>query len=289
MRRMTPPVREGTPAAVHASPIADGLHPRLRPNLRPRVQRGLVIGVAASLVLAFTGAFRTDQIALLPRLGYWFSVVMAGSMLGLLITAAVQAWGRLARWYWLEMAFAALLISLPLTFIVVVASVLCFGQFPITPATLAGFFTAVFPVSLVMTIINMSTAPQVSPPTAEPEPPPAPPAAPPPVTMPAALAERLPARLRAGRLLALAAEDHYLRVHTDLGNDLVLMRMADAVALLAEVPGARVHRSWWVARAAVTGTNRDGDRLFLTLETGLSAPVSRAERARLTAAGWLQA
>jgi hypothetical protein len=288
---MKPPVREGTPAAVHVSPIADRLHPKLRPNLRPnlrpRVQRGLVIGVAASLVLAFTGAFHTDQIALLPRLGYWFSVVMAGSMLGLLITAAVQAWGRLARWYWLEMAFAALLISLPLTFIVVVASVLCFGQFPITLPTLAGFFTAVFPVSLVMTIINMSTAPQVAPPTAEPEPPPAPPAAPPPVTMPAALAERLPARLRAGRLLALAAEDHYLRVHTDLGNDLVLMRMADAVALLADVPGARVHRSWWVARAAVTGTSRDGDRLFLTLETGLAAPVSRAERARLAAAGWL--
>ncbi len=287
---MPPPVREEPPAAIHASPIAGPLGR----NLRPRVQRGLAIGTAAALVLAFTGAFRTDQVPLLPRLAYWFSVVMAGSLLGLLITAAVQIWGRLARWRWLEMALAALLIAVPLTFIVVVASVLFFGQIAINLPTLIGFFTVVFPISLVMTVINISTAPVLLPSPAQPTPEPPPPEPPlpnpppPAITMPAPLAERLPQRLRAGRLLALAAEDHYLRVHTDLGDDLVLMRMADAVALLADVPGARVHRSWWVARAAVTGQRRDGDRLFLTLETGLSAPVSRAERPRLAAAGWLQ-
>jgi DNA-binding LytR/AlgR family response regulator len=75
-------------------------------------------------------------------------------------------------------------------------------------------------------------------------------------------------------------------VFTDVGDDLVLMRMADAAALLADVPGARVHRSWWVARAAVTGTARDGDRTLLRLENGQTAPVSRSERARLSAAGW---
>ncbi len=296
---MPPPVRQEPPAAVHAAPNAA----RVQFNLRPRIRRGLAIGAAAALVMAFTGAFRTDQVPLAPRLGYWFSVIMAGSLLGLLITAAVQMWGRLARWRWLEMALAALLIALPLTFIVVVASALVFGPIAISLPTLLGFFTVVFPISLVMTIINITTAPvevPIAAPLADvaespaPDPPPAelppgepPPVEPLPVTMPAALAERLPPRLRAGRLLALAAEDHYLRVHTDLGDDLVLMRMADAVALLADVPGARVHRSWWVARAAVTGSRRDGDRLFLTLATGLAAPVSRAERPRLAAAGWL--
>jgi hypothetical protein len=253
--------------------------------LQPRVRRGLLIGTVAALVLAFTGAFRTDQVPLVPRLLYWLAVVQAGSVLGLLITAAVELWGRLARWRWLELAVAALLIAVPLTFVVVVASVLTFGQFPITADTLLGFFASVFPVSLVMTLINTSTATRVvlvpAPATAEP-PSPAPPSG----TLPAALAERLPARLRAGRLLALSAEDHYLRVHTDLGDDLVLMRMADAVALLADVPGARTHRSWWVARAAVSGTTRDGDRLLLTLSNGLSAPVSRTERPKLAAAGW---
>jgi hypothetical protein len=276
---MTPPVREGSSAAVHASPIAG--------MLRARVRRGLAIGVMAALVLAFTGAFRTDQIALGPRLAYWFTVILAGSALGLVITWAVQAWGRLARWRWAEMTLASLLIALPLTFIVVVASAISFGGMSIDVPTLLGFFGVVFPVSLVMTLINMTTATQIvvvndaPAPVAEPTALPALPAG-----LPAAFAERLPQRLRGGRLIALAAEDHYLRVFTDVGDDLVLMRMADAVALLADVPGARVHRSWWVARAAVTGTTRDGDRVLLTLENGQTAPVSRAERPKLAAAGW---
>jgi hypothetical protein len=264
--------------------------------MRPRVRRGLAIGVAAAALLAFTGAFRTDQIALLPRLGYWLAVILSGSALGLVITAAVQAWGGLARWRWAELALASLLIALPLTFIVVVASVLSFGQFAINPATLLGFFSVVFPVSLVMTWLNMASATPAPQAGAAPLAPPAPPpepvvapaaAAPSGAALPAAFAERLPLRLRSGRLLALAAEDHYLRVYTDAGDDLVLMRMADAVAMLADVPGARVHRSWWVARAAVTGSRRDGDRLALILENGLCAPVSRAERPGLVAAGWL--
>lgn len=298
---MTPPVRERHGPAVHASPIAGAL----QHSLRARVQRGLAIGVAAALVLAFTGAFRTDQVSLLPRLAYWLTVVLAGSALGLVITAAVQAWGGLARWRWAELVLASLLIALPLNFIVVVASALSFGQIPINLPTLLGFFTVVFPVSLVMTFINMATAATAPATTPLPAPEPmaaappanaAPPGAPPtghdqPLVpaagMPPAFAERLPLRLRAARLLALSAEDHYLRVHTDGGEDLVLMRMADAVALLADVPGARVHRSWWVARAAVTGSHREGDRLFLRLENGLNAPVSRAARADLIAAGWI--
>ena len=282
---MQPPVREGLPAAVHASPSAG--------TLRSRVRRGMSIGTMAALVLAFTGAFDTDQIALGPRLAYWLGVVLAGSALGLVITWAVQAWGGLARWRWAETGLASLLIALPLTFIVVVASAITFGPLTITAATVLGFFTIVFPVSLVMTLINWTTAAkegQAPAPEQAPEAPIQPAAgptrSPAAATLPAGFAERLPVQLRSGRLIALAAEDHYLRVFTDQGNDLVLMRMADAVTLLADVPGARVHRSWWVARAAVTGTTRDGDRMVLMLENGLSAPVSRTERPKLAAAGW---
>jgi DNA-binding LytR/AlgR family response regulator len=282
---MQPPVREGLPAAVHASPSAG--------TLRGRVRRGMSIGTMAALVLAFTGAFDTDQIALGPRLAYWLGVVLAGSALGLVITWAVQAWGGLARWRWAEIGLASLLIALPLTFIVVVASAITFGPLTITAATVLGFFTVVFPISLVMTLINWTTAAkegQALAPEQAPEAPVEPAAeptrSPAAATLPAGFAERLPEQLRSGRLIALAAEDHYLRVFTDQGNDLVLMRMADAVTLLADVPGARVHRSWWVARAAVTGTTRDGDRMVLMLENGLCVPVSRTERPKLAAAGW---
>ena len=39
---------------------------------------------------------------------------------------------------------------------------------------------------------------------------------------------RLPAKLAGADLWAVEAEDHYLRLHTSKGDDLILMRLADA-------------------------------------------------------------
>lgn len=97
--------------------------------------------------------------------------------------------------------------------------------------------------------------------------------------------ERLPAKL--GReLLCVKTEDHYLRVFTPLGDDLILLRMADAEAELAPLDGLRVHRSWWVARAAVASVARDGGKLTLALKNGLKVPVARTAVGALRAAGW---
>jgi DNA-binding LytR/AlgR family response regulator len=103
---------------------------------------------------------------------------------------------------------------------------------------------------------------------------------------PARFIERLPLHLRAGRLIAVQAEDHYLRVHTDLGSDLILMRLSDAVAELDGLEGAQTHRSWWVAKDAVRGVTRGDGRATLVLEGGLTAPVSRSYAATLREAGW---
>ena len=98
---------------------------------------------------------------------------------------------------------------------------------------------------------------------------------------PAAPAAPLPPLLdlmppeRRGELLALQAEDHYLRIYTSGGDTLVHRRLGDAVAEVAGIEGARVHRSWWVARAAVAASERDGDRLVLVLVNGLRVPISR--------------
>lgn len=82
-------------------------------------------------------------------------------------------------------------------------------------------------------------------------------------------------------------EDHYVRVHTAMGSELVLMPLTQAIGYLDGVEGLQVHRSWWVAKAAVTGVVEDGRNLRLTLTGGLSAPVSRARISRLRAAGWI--
>lgn len=101
------------------------------------------------------------------------------------------------------------------------------------------------------------------------------------------LGDRLPAALARARLLALQAEDHYLRVHTTAGETLIHMRLSEAVLCLGGVEGMQVHRSHWVARSALAGSERRDGRLFLRLEGGGLVPVSRSFRNRVLAAGWL--
>jgi hypothetical protein len=103
---------------------------------------------------------------------------------------------------------------------------------------------------------------------------------------PARFIERLPLRLRGARLIAVQAEDHYLRVHTEQGSDLILMRLSDALGELEGLEGAQTHRSWWVARDAVSGASRGDGRATLTLHGGLTAPVSRRYARALREAGW---
>lgn len=104
-------------------------------------------------------------------------------------------------------------------------------------------------------------------------------------TSPAFL-DRLPPRL--GRdLICLQMEDHYVRAHTPRGSDLILIPLKDAIAELSDTEGLQVHRSWWVARRAVTRPVASGRNLSLNLSNGLEVPVSRASVAKLRAAGWL--
>jgi DNA-binding LytR/AlgR family response regulator len=104
-----------------------------------------------------------------------------------------------------------------------------------------------------------------------------------PAAFPSAFLGRLPPAI--GRdIIALETEDHYLRVHALGGSALILMRMADAIALLDPRLGAQVHRRWWVAQAAVAGVRTEGQKLSLCLVNETLVPVGRtfsaAARAR---------
>lgn len=100
------------------------------------------------------------------------------------------------------------------------------------------------------------------------------------------LLDQLPVQLGSD-VIALEMEDHYVRVHTPLGSELVLMRLRDAMVHLTEIEGRQVHRSWWVARLAVEDVKRDGRNIRLLLPGGLEAPVSRAQVSELKDAGWI--
>ena len=93
--------------------------------------------------------------------------------------------------------------------------------------------------------------------------------------------------MRSAEIWAVEAEDHYLRLHTSAGQDLILLRMADAIAELEGQEGMQVHRSWWVARAAIVDARRGDGRATLTLKDGTEAPVSRTYAAELRRRGWI--
>lgn len=272
-------------------------------SVRRRAVRSLAIGVAAAVVMAYLGALGTGSAPFLHRLAYWATVILPGSVIGLAVYEMVRSWGRLADRRVIEIAVIAFLVSVPHSFMVIVASALFFGLSAITPELVLNFWLAVLVVSLVLTAINHLAASEragaVQPPLApRPAADPAFPAAPAVaalagddgpaalLTPPGPIAEKLPPRLRGARLIAMSAEDHYLRIHTEAGSDLVLMRLSDACALLPDEAGARVHRGWWVAKNAVEGRTRLSGKLTLTLIGGLRVPVSRAMQATLREQGW---
>ncbi|AQR74956.1 LytTR family DNA-binding domain-containing protein [Sphingomonas sp. LM7] len=248
---------------------------------RPRqsYRRGVLVPTIAAFVMTLTGAFGTDSISLLPRLGYWLVVMGAGALIGILVTAGIRAWGVLSDRPWFEAAAVSLCIALPLTLVVLVGTALFFDRTTASAGYILTLFGMVLAVTSVITAINYTTARAAVP---APEPvAPAEPARP-------RLAERLPRHLRDAAIHAIEAEDHYLRVHTDLGSDLILMRMSDAIPELVPLEGARTHRSWWVARAAIQSIDRKDGRAELTLPRGVIAPVSRSALPDLRDAGWFE-
>ncbi|MBB5684924.1 LytTR family DNA-binding domain-containing protein [Sphingobium boeckii] len=91
-----------------------------------------------------------------------------------------------------------------------------------------------------------------------------------------------------GALWALVAEEHYLRVIGEKGEDLILYRISDAIGELeGKETGARVHRSYWVARRAIERTERTVSGPILVLHNGRRIPVSRRNRLAAVEAGLL--
>ncbi len=240
------------------------------------LSRPVLIAAIAGLFMAYIGAFGTEAAPLASRFGYWLTTMIAASLIGFGIYYPAQAGGWLERRPFAVMAVLALVMALPLTVLVWLMTALFFPQrMRLDARLLIVNFPPVLMISAIMTAINYlaaSRVPRSNPTHAAPA--------------PAKFLERIPLKLRGGELYAVQAEDHYLRLHTSKGSDLILMRLADAVAELEGIEGAQTHRSWWVAKAAVTDAKRADGRAVLTLRNGAEAPVSRSYSAALREDGW---
>lgn len=238
--------------------------------------RGMVVAAAAGVVLAVSGAFGSINAPLWIRLIYWIPVMLAGALWGHLCSRLIDRWIDMDERPWLAVAALTAAITGPVTLMVWFITGMMFEREPYPLAVLPFMLGPVLTITAVMSAINVFLS------KAQPIQTHAAPAG----SAPARFPDRLPVKLRGAAIRAVQAEDHYLRIHTDRGSDLILMRLSDALEELEGLEGSQTHRSWWVAKDAVRDVARGDGRATLTLDGGVTVPVSRRYARALREAGW---
>jgi DNA-binding LytR/AlgR family response regulator len=245
--------------------------------------RPWLAAIAVGLLLGFAGPFGSyPAFPTATRYAFWLGLTAAGAAAAVAADAVLPA-ARL-RPGAIRIGAVALVSALPMTFVVAWTMALVQpGRF-YTPQQLPALFAAVAAVQLLVAYAATATSPAAGDAEA-PDPAPALPATGEdaiPAAFPSALLGRLPPGIGSD-VIALETEDHYLRVHALGGSALILMRMADAVALLDPRLGAQVHRRWWVAQEAVVGVRTEGQKLSLRLVDETLVPVGRTFSAKAKA------
>lgn len=248
---------------------------------RAAAEWGLV--VVAGLFMGAIGPFGTDALPALERLAYWLLCIVGGGVIGIAIDTLLE---RRVPAAWPRAALASVLMTPAVTLLVMAVGRLLLDQ-RIGVQHFAGLSWQVLVVSAAVmaartlarrrptvvverqTVVETRTV--VAPPLPEAE---------------AAFRRRLSAKRRGARLIAVEAHDHYLRVHTDAGSELLTLRFADALEELAGAHGLRIHRSWWVAGDAIEAVDWRRGAGDARLSGGVTAPVSRTYAGAVRAAGW---
>ncbi len=267
IRERTLLLRERGPEGPAASARLAGFARRHRPTW--------AIAAVGAILLGGVGAFETGEAAPWTLYSYWAVLMFAGGALCAALTDRLDMFGMLKGRPVHAVIALILIVNTAMTPLVYALSGWALGgawELERLPHLWSqGLF--IIPVFLALQLVlERRFEPAGAPRPAETASPPAP--------------SFIPPALRGAELLAIEAEDHYLRLHTDRSSALILMPLSEAVAQLEGADGLRTHRSWWVARAAVIGVARGKGRAQLTLKNGLKAPVSRTYAPDLRGAGW---
>ncbi len=243
----------------------------------------MLAAIPVGLFLGFLGPFGSyPAYPTATRYAFWLGLTAAGAVAAVAADAMPPA-TRL-RAGAIRTGTVALVSAVPMTFVVAWTMSLVQPGRVFAPQQLPALFAAVAAVQLLVVYATMTVSPaadRAEAPGRAPAPP-EPEAEALPAAFPSALLSRLPPEIGSD-IIALETEDHYLRVHAAGGSALILMRMADAVALLDPRLGAQVHRRWWVAQAAVAGVRTEGQKLSLCLVDESLVPVGRTFAAAVRA------
>lgn len=246
---------------------------------------------AVVLLFAITGPFGTDRIDFIPRLAYWlvlhaatWSVALAFSLGGEFALRG-RIGSMLAR-----MLLGSLAAAFPIGLVVGLLEFAWFGR-ALTLGSYVGEVAVSLPlcgIFCALTYMAMSGDPGLSRGTDAPtgEPVQAPASDAPPDGQPPALLRRLAPHNR-GRLLHISVEDHYSKVRTTAGSELILLRFSDAIGETGAEDGMQVHRSHWVSRDFVATLQTAQGKTSLALRDGSEIPVSRTFLPEVRR--WLQA
>lgn len=246
--------------------------------LRPYTLRAwLVVGFSFGLFLGLVGALESYEYAWPLRIGFWSTLCLIAAA----AAAAIETLLDRLRWHGLRdlgrWALLALALALVMTPVAYFANSMG-GARPLEELPMFATNALVISATLVAIRAGLDVVFATRLNSTEP-------AAPDDVRP--VFRQRLPLPLRDGRIRALQAEGHYVRVFTDCGSDLVLFRLKDSILELEGIDGRQVHRSWWVARDAVRAVRRHRGRTWLELDDRLQVPVSRRNVSRLKDAGWI--
>lgn len=228
---------------------------------------------AVVLLFAVTGPYGTsEKLAFLPRFAYWL-LLHAGAWffaLVLAVAADVVLSGRLDSTF-LRMLIGSAVATFPIGLVI---GILEWSWFDL-PLTWTGYLhglPTILPLSAIFCVISYLAMSGNS--TSNPRPEPQPETAWAADAADIPLLDRIKLENR-GRLQHISAEDHYSRIRTSRGSELILLRFADALRETGTADGLQVHRSHWVARDFVDGFRSANGKLLLVLKDGTEVPVSR--------------
>lgn len=215
------------------------------------------------LFLGFVGATDSYQYALPLRLGSWLGLCLVAGVIAITIERAVAGFGLRARSElvsWAVLTAALAIAMVPVIFLANATGnhtpIAGLPIFTLNSFAISAALVALRPVEGALFALSSEAS------------------APLPLTgqvVPQEASEpriffRLSPGLKAARLLALKSEGHYLKVITDHGSELILMRLKDALEKVQPLDGMQVHGSWWLARQSGLEQHSSDGRIEIRLD-----------------------
>lgn len=247
-------------------------------NARRKRWQGLSIDllllIFLGLVLSQLGPYRTIEAPQPLRTAYWLLAVLGSGLAAIFVHRAIAGRGR---GLWTEIVLVSVVITAPVTLYIYALNAWLL-DLPRRWWLLPELAWQVLVVMLLLMTLRallwrrvVETRTVVMPPLPEAE---------------REFRLRLSAKRRSARLIAIQAEDHYVRVHTDAGSELLPMPFSLALEELSKAYGYQLHRSWWAAADAIEGVRWSRGSGEAQLAGGLVVPVSRTCAPSLKSAGW---